>query len=447
MTIPDIQVCPHHATPWKAFSDAYFARNPVSVWKASRGFGGKSFLLALLGLVEAVTLKIDVNVLGGSGEQSERVHEHMSRFWDCANAPKSILVSDPIKRETKLVWGNQIQALMASQASVRGPHPTRLRLDEIDEMALDILDASLGQPMAKNGVQDQVVMSSTHQHANGTMTEIIRRAADKRWDYKEWCYRENLEPHGWLSQEQVERKKQQITAVMWATEYEGQEPAPDTRAIQPDSVAAMFDRTLGEFAGAPHENVELEPPVLVCRKCKTEFKDLDMLKCLTCDTVLESGQYATGADWARKKDWTVIITLRIDTKPARVVAFERLGREDWTSMIERFNLRLKRYRGTAAFDGTGLGDVVASYVQSDARGVMMVGKERANMLSEYIAAIDRKEIVSPWIRFMESEHRLASVEDVYSSGESHHLPDTIAAGALSWYAAIQCGLPSFRTLG
>ena len=44
--IPDTQVCKHHTTPFRAFADAYFARHPVSVWFASRGFGGKSFLLS-----------------------------------------------------------------------------------------------------------------------------------------------------------------------------------------------------------------------------------------------------------------------------------------------------------------------------------------------------------------------------------------------------------------
>jgi hypothetical protein len=55
------------------------------------------------------------------------------------------------------------------------------------------------------------------------------------------------------------------------------------------------------------------------------------------------------------------------------------------------------------------------------------------MLSEYIGAIERGEIVSPFIRFAESEHRLASVDDVYGSG---HLPDSISAGALAYQARV-----------
>jgi hypothetical protein len=71
--IPDVQVCPNHSTPWRAFWDAFHGDNLVSVWKASRGLGGKTYLLSALGDAEAVLLHADVTILGGSGEQSERV--------------------------------------------------------------------------------------------------------------------------------------------------------------------------------------------------------------------------------------------------------------------------------------------------------------------------------------------------------------------------------------
>ena len=65
--IPAVACCPEHVAPAQAFCDAYFNRASVAVWKASRGFGGKSTLLALLALTEAITLKADVTVLGGLG--------------------------------------------------------------------------------------------------------------------------------------------------------------------------------------------------------------------------------------------------------------------------------------------------------------------------------------------------------------------------------------------
>jgi len=403
--IPDVQVCENHTTPWRAFADAYFARDSVAVWKASRGFGGKSYLLALLGLTEAVTLKANVNILGGSGEQSENVHKYTQDFWNYEQAPKSLLVSDPSKRETKLVWGNYIKALQASQRSVRGPHPQRLRLDEIDEMALDIFDAAMGQTMATDDIAAQTVASSTHQNANGTMTEVLQRATEKGWPIMEWCHRETVQ--GWLMHSEVERKRSEVTATMWNTEYDLQEPSPGARAILPSAVATMFKQELGTFEGYNREYIEIEPPQ-------------------------EGATYSHGADWARKVDWTVIITIRRDTNPMRIVAFERTGRMPWPLMISRLDERVRRYGGYGNHDGTGVGDVVDAYSFAGLDPFIMVGRARSDLLTEYIAAIERQEIESPFIKFMHGEHKYASNEDVYGSRQGSHLPDTIAAGALAY---------------
>ena len=142
--IPAVACCPEHVAPAQAFCDAYFSRADVAVWKASRGFGGKSTLLALLALTEAITLQADVTVLGGSAQQSERVLEVMTRLWGSPRAPRDLLDSPPAVRRTRFVWGNMITALAASQAAVRGPHPQRLRIDEADEMLLAVLDAAHG---------------------------------------------------------------------------------------------------------------------------------------------------------------------------------------------------------------------------------------------------------------------------------------------------------------
>jgi len=407
--IPDVQVCEHHSTPWRAFCDAYFAYYSVTVWIASRGFGGKSFLLALLGLTEATSLKANVNVLGGSGEQSSRVHDYMQSFWNYSGSPRHLLTHDPTTRETRLVGGNSIKALMASQASVRGPHPQRLRLDEADEMDIKILDAAMGQPMSLHGVRSQTVISSTHHYADGTMTEILKRAADKGWGQYQWCWREShAGGQGWLPMFEVEEKRHNVTAAMWNVEYELQEPSPESRAIDEASVRLMFDRSLGDFEGGFDELVILEEPV-------------------------EGGKYANGCDWARKSDYTVQITLRYDVTPMRLVAYRRTRRKPWPVMVNDFETRCKTYPGKASHDGTGLGDVIAGYIT--VRGIedfLMVGRARADLLSNYIGAIERQEILSPFIKSMEGEHRLASVDDVYGSG---HLPDTISSGALAYRAA------------
>src|SRR3982750_4551276 len=73
--IPRVAVCPGHVAPFTAFCDAYFARSTTAIWKASRGLGGKSRTLGILGLTEAALLGCEVSILGGSSAQSLNVHE------------------------------------------------------------------------------------------------------------------------------------------------------------------------------------------------------------------------------------------------------------------------------------------------------------------------------------------------------------------------------------
>ena len=309
--IPAVACCPGHVAPAQAFCDAYFSRADVAVWKASRGFGGKSTLLALLALTEAITLQADVTVLGGSAQQSERVLEVMTLLWRAPKAPAHLLASPPAVRKTRFVWGNTITALAASQTAVRGPHPQRLRIDEADEMPLAVLDAAHGQPMDRAGVQAQTVISSTHQHPDGTMTAVLQRAAARDWPVYEWCYRDTLEPHGWLTQAQVDRKRAEVPEQTWLSEYDLQEPSAEGRAIDSEAVDWMFDPQRGTGGAAQlDQGWEGEAPADAAE-----------------------AYYAHGADWGQAVDYTVIATLRCDVRPLPLVAAYRSRRRPWPVMI------------------------------------------------------------------------------------------------------------------
>lgn len=425
--IPRKKICPTCVAPFDAFAAAYFAEDPISVWWASRGFGGKSFMLAALSLLEAISLSAKVNLLGGSGEQSQRVLRYMDGdevpnvFWEAPRAPRELIRGGhehgKLKAETVLTNNGYIRALMASQTSVRGPHPERLRLDEVDEMDLSIFDAALGQPMALRDVPSQTVASSTWHNSNGTMTEILSRASDRGWPVYRWCYRENMitedNPDGWLSREEIERKKTTITQSMWANEYELQEPNPGLRAIDTQLVEMAFDEEYGVFQDVPGRPIIVEDPV-------------------------PGAVYVHGVDWAKRQDFTCIVTLRMDDPPVRLVAFERVQKMPWPVIVGKYESRIEMYGGDAfgwrCHDETGIGDVIGDYLSVESEGVWMSGKLRAELLTSYINAVERLEIVFPRIDSMYDEHRLASVDDVYSTSKEHHLPDTIAAAALAWWA-------------
>ncbi len=413
VTVPDTKCCAGHAPPADAFAASYFADKSMTIWKASRGLGGKSHLLSLLASVEAATLHCDVTLLGGSGEQSERILESTTGFWEFPHAPADELAGEPTQKVIRFRRGHKVYRLTASSRSVRGPHPVRMRIDEADEMKWKIYEAASGQTMAKRGVKAQTTAASTHHYPNGTMTRILKMAADRGWPVFEWCYKENLEPHGWLAASEVGRKRDEVTVETFRTEYDLQEPSPENRAIVPECVDKMFTRKLGAFAGGNGEYIELERPH-------------------------KRGRYATGADWARTSDRTCIWTFRIDVSPMRLVAFEQMNRRPWPEMVKKFDRRVQRYPGPAAHDATGVGDVVDGYISVEATGVKLVGKDRADIFTEYIAGIENGECLAPYIEYTAKEHKHASTDDLFGGG---HPPDTFVAGAMAYHAATKVDDP------
>jgi hypothetical protein len=420
--IPREPVCPNHSTPFAAFAEAYFARAPVSIWKASRGMGGKSRTLAYLTLTEAVLLGAEVNILGGSGAQSINIHEAMRDGWDSPLAPTHMLSNDSMY-ETRLTNGAKVRALLASQRSVRGPHPQRLRLDEIDEMDVAILDSALGQPMPHKDkpIDTSVVGSSTHQYPDKTMTEMLKRAADQGYPVHEWCWRETSNPaDGWLKQSYIERQRKVIPKRMWEVEYDLQEPSFGSRAFDTEMVEQAF-AGFGDHEKHPglqtykHHDVE--------RGEQYEFEAPDKRK----------GEYVTGADWAKEKDWTVIATFRVDCDPWRLVAYSRTRRKPYPFMVKLMNERMARFPGHGIHDGTGLGNVVNDYLDERATPFIMSGRQRDDMLTEYVSAIEDGKIVAPRIESAYTEHKYCSLEDLYGRGKDVHLPDTVCAFALAWH--------------
>lgn len=176
--IPRVAVCPGHVSPFTAFAQAYFARSENIVWIASRGLGGKSTLLALLGLTIVTTYGVGCSIIGGSAQQTERVHEAMRQAWEAPNAPRSLIRGDLTITRTRLTNGGSIVALSASSNSLRGPHPVYCLNDEVDLFDIDLLNAAMGQPMSAKGHPPVSVYSSTWHLPDGGVSYLRSRMDD-----------------------------------------------------------------------------------------------------------------------------------------------------------------------------------------------------------------------------------------------------------------------------
>lgn len=419
VTLPSQVVVPGHTPPAEAFAASFFAEAPVVIWKASRGLGGKSFMLALLGLAEAVA-GMEVVSLGGSFEQSARVVEYMHEW---ANGRPSIAALVRKMTETgsrlELTNGGEVKALTASTKSARGPHPQRLNMDELDEVAMVVLRAALGQPMGGRGFAPSATLSSTHQYPDGPMAWALSEAASKGWMVAEWSWREThrteANPSGWLTDADIEAKRSMMTAQDWSVEVELQEPSIEGRAIQSQAVEVAFREELGLHDGGMDELLILEDPD-------------------------DEATYVVGADWAKKVDFTVMTAFRVESiEPLQMrrVAYLKTGRRPYPQMVAMLEHLVALYGATGAHDttgvGEGLGDHMSPATQAAVEGITLAGKLRRSIFTSYIAALEDGQIYGPRILSSYRAHLYATHGALYLP--SGHPPDEVVADALAHHAA------------
>lgn len=461
--IPRVQVCPDHVAPFTAVADAYFARDPgYAVWYASRG-SGKSLALAILGLTKAFVDDVKVTILGGSMTQSQNVSAHMKDHLEFERAPSYALRGGSINKgvtatQISLQTGTWIRPIPASQTTVRGPHPPLTLLDEVDEMDYNIYVASLGQAMEQMNkagklVAEYIVASSTWQNPIGTFTRVIEDARKKGMPIYSWCWRELLKteqnPTGWMSQRFIDRKRQNVTAEMWRTEYELNEPSGDSRA---------FDLTKLEEAFVQY-------PVPIHYE-----QDGEDDQTWVWEDPNPAGTYAVGADWAQEKDKTIIACVRTDIRPRRLVYLRRVNRKPYPQMLASFDKVIRDYDAHGRHDKTGLGRVVNDVL--DTSGDERVQgfdfsskKKRSAMLLGYIAAVEGGAYALPrggpdskmtqFLAEFHKGHRGTTQGNVYGQHKdtgqgltdpAGHLPDDVAAMGLAHLAAIDSGVPDFPDL-
>jgi len=77
--------------------------------------------------------------------------------------------------------------------SVRGPHPQKLRLDEVDEFDEKIYEAALLIPLSSDGIQASTHIFSTMHKSYGLMNRVIEEAAESGFRIFKWCILDVLE--------------------------------------------------------------------------------------------------------------------------------------------------------------------------------------------------------------------------------------------------------------
>jgi hypothetical protein len=125
-------------------------------------------------------------------------------------------------------------------------------------------------------------------------------------------------------------------------------------------------------------------------------------------------RFCHGWDLARKRTFTVGITLDITQKPYQVVAFERFQRE-WKDVYTAIRQKHKEYGGEVIIDSTGLGDVVISELKDIKPQGFNFGERGGKAKSELIANLEQMHALSniayPYIEQIETDGELWSLQD------------------------------------
>jgi hypothetical protein len=168
------------------------------VW-ACRG-GGKTFLGAVATVLDLVYKHgIQIRILGGSLEQSRRMHEHLrelfGREWLAELVDGRIL-----DRRIRLKNGSQVELLAQSETSVRGVRVQKLRCDEVELFDRPVWAAAQlvtrSKRCGKYDVPGTIECLSTMHLPYGLMRDVVAEAQEGKRTLFRWGVMDVLEKCG-----------------------------------------------------------------------------------------------------------------------------------------------------------------------------------------------------------------------------------------------------------
>ncbi|MCA9282756.1 MAG: hypothetical protein H6812_01170 [Phycisphaeraceae bacterium] len=178
INLPRAPRMPDHQSPLDYLAHAFFANahpRDCVVW-ACRG-GGKTFYAAVATALDLIFKPgVEVRILGGSLEQSRRMHHHLRALFD-KPALANLLDARPTERRLTLINKSSVEIMAQSHTSVRGSRPQILRCDEAELFDPDIWEAAQLTTRSKQCgdtfVRGAIEALSTHHTPTGLMSQLI----------------------------------------------------------------------------------------------------------------------------------------------------------------------------------------------------------------------------------------------------------------------------------
>ncbi len=172
------------------------SKSPDCIVWANRG-GGKTFLGAVATLLDLVFKPgIEIRILGGSLEQSARMHAHLRAMFDRPQL-KTLVAGRITERRIRLTNGSTVELLAQSQRSVRGTRVQKLRCDEIELFDPEVWEAAQLATRSKRCgmfyVRGAIECLSTMHVPYGLMNTLIEESRTGLRELFKWSLLDVLE--------------------------------------------------------------------------------------------------------------------------------------------------------------------------------------------------------------------------------------------------------------
>ncbi len=179
-----------HSSPFEFVADGFFRPGAeLAAWANRRG--GKTLAASILAALEYrfADEPLKGRVLSGSEDQAKVLYAYWRQWCDALLSDR--VTASPGRLITRLDNGD-FEILAASPKRVRGPGIQRLYWDEVDEIAQEIMDASVGTLTTLGQTPARIVATSTWHHAHGPMSELVNSREAKGFTLHKWNIWESI---------------------------------------------------------------------------------------------------------------------------------------------------------------------------------------------------------------------------------------------------------------
>lgn len=202
--LPRKVIEPGHRTPFQFVADLFFERVKNVVAFASRN-GGKTYAVALLNHLDMVFKpSCEIASAGAVRDQADKCYRYYQSFLELdwfkdlnrrfeEITGKPLLPKDgSIKSKTQFnpdklhQHGSLMEIITGTEKGLRGPHPNKARIDEVDLVEWSVLQTALSMARSSGEIRGQNVFTSTRQLQDGSMQRLLDEASAKGLEIYEW---------------------------------------------------------------------------------------------------------------------------------------------------------------------------------------------------------------------------------------------------------------------